>query len=197
MTVNVRPHRCLLFTGGSGEAETVNALASVLDGRGIRVTVSANADKCFDLLVMRPWDLLIVDARGDGRVLLDLLADVARACPEVPALALVGRGEIATAVQAMKAGAADCIETPVTAARLLSAIELLRRPTIRRQPGPYANLTRTERVVLRHVLNGLTSQQIAVALCRSSRTIHVHRRNIMAKLGAANLVDLVKLERAG
>ncbi len=45
---------------------------------------------------------------------------------------------------------------------------------------------------MHHVLAGQTSQQISVVMCRSPRTIHVHRRHIMAKLGATNLVELVK-----
>ncbi|MEN6424920.1 MAG: LuxR C-terminal-related transcriptional regulator [Phycisphaerales bacterium] len=197
MTASVRLRRCLVFTSDSREAETVSTLASALGERGTAMTLTADADECFDLLVTCPWDFLIVDASGDGDASFDLLANATRACPGIPALALVRRGEIATTVHAMKAGAADCIETPVTTTRLLSVIESLSGQEIRRRPGPYANLTRTERVVLQHVLNGRTSRQIAVALCRSPRTIHVHRRNIMAKLGAANLIDLVKLERAG
>ncbi|HNS21188.1 MAG TPA: LuxR C-terminal-related transcriptional regulator, partial [Sedimentisphaerales bacterium] len=134
---------------------------------------------------------------GDGDAPLDLLADVARACPEVPALVLVRRGDVATTVRAIRSGAADCIEMPVTAARLLLAIDSLDTQTVHRRAGLHANLTRTERVVLHHVLNGLTSQQIGKMLCRSPRTIHVHRRNIMAKLGAASIIELVKLEHAG
>ncbi len=161
------------------------------------MTASADRDECFSLLVTCPWDLLIVDASGNSHAPLDLLADVARVCPEVPVLALVQKGDVVTTVRAIQAGAADCIETPVTVARLLLAIDSLGTQPVHRRAGLHANLTRTERVVLHHVLNGLTSQQIGEMLCRSPRTIHVHRRSIMAKLGAASLIELVKFEHAG
>jgi two-component system response regulator FixJ len=188
--------KCLVFRGGS-EEETLCTLASALGERGIHVTWSANPHQCFDLLVTRRWDSLIIDASGDAREPLDLLLRVTRTGADVPVLVLVRRGEITTAVRAMKAGAADCIETPVTTARLMSALASLPRQMIHKHPALYESLTPMERVVLRHILNGLTSRQIAGMLCRSPRTIHVHRRRIMAKLGAANLVELVKLEREG
>ncbi|HNS21068.1 MAG TPA: hypothetical protein PKH24_11250 [Sedimentisphaerales bacterium] len=68
MTANARLHRCLLFAGDSGEAETVNTLAGTLPERGIHVTASVDANECLRLFVTRLWDFLIVDASGcEGR----------------------------------------------------------------------------------------------------------------------------------
>jgi DNA-binding NarL/FixJ family response regulator len=95
----------------------------------------------------------------------------------------------------MKAGAADCVEAPIAPARLLAAVAAMRERADRRSDDLRMPLTRGERIVLRHVLEGRTTRQIADLLCRSPRTIEVHRKHILKKLGAANLIELVKQAR--
>lgn len=181
---------CLVFADpGNALART---LRSALGEWGIRVSRSTKAQECLGLLGTRRWDCLIVDASGQSAVALETLAQCRRVYPDVPVLVLVGHGETATAVQAMKAGAADCVETSIETDRLASVVRAVCRQASHESLDGWARLTRTERTVLGHILEGHTNQQIADVLCRSSRTIEVHRRNIMAKLDAANLVDLVK-----
>jgi len=99
---------------------------------------------------------------------------------------------VARAVEVMKAGAVDCIETPVKIARFLAAVAVLCNHADHNPFDPRKGLTRTERNVLQHILDGRTTRQIATLLSRSPRTVEVHRRHIMQKLGAANIADLVR-----
>ena len=181
---------CLMFAADG--VETAGTLASLLGEQGICVTRSVQCDECLDLLGTRRWRLLVIDATGAARNSLDVLSQSRRVCPDVPVLVLVEQGDMETAVQATKAGAADCIGTPITTARLLSAVAALDGQASREAHDPRANLTPVERIVLRHILDGRTNQQIADLLCRSIRTIEVHRCRIMKKLDATKLVELVK-----
>jgi DNA-binding NarL/FixJ family response regulator len=180
----------LLFAAdGRATAET---LATVLGRQGIGVTRSVKPDACFDLLGTCSWRFLIVDAGGETRTALGMLSKSRRVYPDIPALVLVRQGDTRTAVRAMKAGAADCLETPIEPDRLVAAVSSLCRQAAPEPPGRRTPLTRAERVVLSHILEGRTNQQIAEVLCRSPRTIEVHRRHLMTKLGVSNLVELVK-----
>jgi two-component system, LuxR family, response regulator TtrR len=95
-------------------------------------------------------------------------------------------------VRAIRAGATDCLEKPVDTGRFLRAVGSLLRATDAAPPGAEPLLTKTEATVLRLVLQGETSQEIAETLHRSRRTIEVHRRNIMRKLQVSDLADMVK-----
>ena len=182
--------QCLmLVNGGGGVAET---LTSALGRRGVRVTRAVQPRECLDLLATRRWGCLAVDADGAADEVLDVLSQSRRVHPEVPVLVLVRHGDTRTAVQAMKAGAADCVETPIDTARLVAAVIDLCRQAADASSGCHDPLTPMERTVLEHVLAGRTNQQIADMLCRSPRTIEVHRHHIMKKLGVSNLVELVK-----
>lgn len=180
---------CLVFA--DGDEQTAETLASVLTDEGIRVTRPLELDECFDLLARHRWGCLVL-AGGETPGMLDALSESRWIYPEVPVVVLVRHGDTETAVRAMKAGAADCVETPVKTARLCSAVAILCRQATRELPGCRTRLTRVERTVLGHILEGRTNRQIADAICRSPRTIEVHRRHIMKKFGATNLVELLK-----
>jgi two-component system response regulator FixJ len=180
--------RCLIFPADGAAA----AVAASLGEQGIRVAQCAQRGECLDLLRLHRWPLLIIDAHGTTRSLVHVLAQSRRACPEVSIVVLVRHGDVEMAVEAMKAGAAECLELPVETARLLSLLDTLPRPVGREGRDRHAQLTPVERVVLQHILDDRTNRQIADLLSRSVRTIEVHRRNIMQKLGAANRVELVR-----
>jgi len=137
-------------------------------------------------------DLLIVDVDGQADDCLDLLARCRRLCSHLPAVVLVSRDDTATAVAAMKAGAADCLEKPPEPDRLLAAVTaaLDNGRSSRRQT--HRALTATEAHVLELLLAGETNLEIAERFHRSRRTVEVHRRNIMQKLGVSRISDLIK-----
>jgi two-component system response regulator FixJ len=142
-------------------------------------------------------DLLITDVRMPGRGGLDLLHEVRATFPWIPVVMMTAYGSIPMSVQAVKTGAFDFIEKPVEEAKLLGVVEsaLLKGAELH-DPLVGKPLTRTERIVLCLILEGISNKRIAYILERSERTIEVHRSRVMRKLGVDNLVDLVKKSTA-
>jgi FixJ family two-component response regulator len=136
--------------------------------------------------------VLIVDLDGYAADGIKLLAEAKRLCPWVTSFALIDEGNVPGAIQAMKAGAADCLERPLTEDHLQSAIGPALARTREKPPAPDVALTRMEMKVLHLVSAGQTSDQIAAMLHRSRRTIDVHRAHIMRKLGVSGTMDLIK-----
>jgi two-component system response regulator FixJ len=142
-------------------------------------------------------DLLITDVKMPGKDGLDLLQEVRAAFPWIPVIMMTAYGSIPMSVHAVKIGAFDFIEKPVDEAKLLSIVEaaLLKEAELH-DPLVGKPLTRTERIVLCLILEGISNKRIAYILERSERTIEVHRSRVMRKLGVDNLVDLVKKSTA-
>ena len=119
----------------------------------------------------------------------------------IPLIFVTGYGEVAVAVQAMKAGAMDFLEKPFSEQMLLACIEhamardaQMRQVQARRTTfaARLAQLTRREREVLDLVLAGLLNKEIAPRLAISQRTVELHRGRIMQKLHAESAVDLAR-----
>lgn len=146
---------------------------------------------CLEKLSAKPCDILIVDLEGSEGEGLELLTQVRRMAPWVSTVAIVERAAVHLAVKAVKAGACECLEKPVATDRLCEAIEtqLVRVALL---PRTHRALTQMEIQILQLILAGKTSQDIAAHLHRSKRTIDVHRKNIMRKLQACSLVDLIR-----
>jgi DNA-binding NarL/FixJ family response regulator len=146
---------------------------------------------CIEKLSAKPCDVLIVDLEGCEEEGLELLLKARRMAPWISTLAIVERAAVATAVKAVRAGADECLEKPVQTYQLCEAVEgqLARAPAL---AAPRRALTPMELQILQLILAGKTSQDIATQLHRSKRTIDVHRKNIMRKLQACSLVDLIK-----
>lgn len=138
-------------------------------------------------------DLLLTDVKMPGKGGLDLLHEVRATFPWIPVIMMTAYGSIPMSVQAVKSGAFDFIEKPVEEAKLLSVVEsaLMKAAELHDQLVGKP-LTRTERIVLCLILEGISNKRIAYILDRSERTIEVHRSRVMRKLGVDNLVDLVK-----
>ena len=120
----------------------------------------------------------------------------------LPVVIVTGHGDIAMAVQAMRAGAADFLEKPVSRDRLLESVA--RAVGIRRSARPDRQdrfgidarlraLTTREQQVLEQLVMGRTNKAAALELGISSRTVEVYRRNVMAKMGAGSLSHLVRM----
>jgi two-component system response regulator FixJ len=147
---------------------------------------------CREALEREPCDLLVIDLERYTREGLQLLSDLEETVSRVTSLALVSHGDIPAAVEAIKAGADHCLDRPLSAERLLTEITSLLREASQNGRPAEPTLTPTETTVLSLLLKGKTNSNIAQGLHRSPRTIEVHRRHIMRKLGVANVVDLVK-----
>ena len=166
--------------------------------------------------VVRTFDsagaLLAASPTGPGCVLTDVrmpdidgLALLRRLREEgnsLPVIVMTGQGDIAIAVQAMKAGAVDFLEKPFEDTLLFEAIgralEQSERlwaiaATSEDAASRLATLTPREREVFDHLVSGLPNKAIANTLGASPRTIEVHRARVFEKLRANSLPDLVRL----
>jgi two-component system, LuxR family, response regulator FixJ len=143
---------------------------------------------------------VILDVNLPGRTGIDLLTELNAQKYAAPILIMSGEGDIAMAVSAIKNGAFDFIEKPFQAAAVVDRVRDAVRGWEARQSAPlenapelYSLLSQREREVLHHILQGRSNKEAARELGISPRTIEVHRGRIMAKLGAKNAADLVRL----
>lgn len=147
---------------------------------------------CLETLQECPCALLVVGLDGRPDMGLRLLIQSSHMRPLMLRTAVVNKGDVHMAVRAMKAGASDCVETQSDSEWWLPAIE----NAASRWDGEHRHydkpLTETEQFVLKHVLAGRTSKEIAWMLHRSPRTVEVHRTHIIQKLGVSSTVDLIR-----
>ena len=143
---------------------------------------------------------LILDLRMPGG--LELQQRMRRQKTAPPVIILTGHGDVSTAVRAMEAGALAFIEKPFNRQVLLDRIQqaVERDAEARRHQAEcdelesrLAQLTPREREVMQLVVDGKTTKQIARQLGTSDRTIEVHRKHVMKKMGADSLARLVML----
>jgi FixJ family two-component response regulator len=167
-------------------------LMTALHNSGLSADIFGTPDQCLQGVCYRQYDLLLVDCDGDGSSALELVAQLQRMIRQMPTILFVEQGDVSTAVRAIRAGAADCVEKPIEMMRFISTLHAVLRQIRPKCPDSGMVLTNVEATVLHHILEGRTNRQIASLLCRSHRTVEVHRRHIMQKLGAATVVDLVK-----
>jgi FixJ family two-component response regulator len=166
-------------------------LEPVLSPGNVLLSCFSRAPDCLDRLLTKPCDILIVKLEDHEVEGLDLLVQTRRMAPWVSTVAIVENGAVPTAVGAIKTGACECLEEPVSADRLCEVVEglLIRAASL---PRSHRALTQMEIQILQLILAGRTSQDIAARLRRSKRTIDVHRKNIMRKVQATSLVDLIR-----
>lgn len=163
-----------------------------LEQVGLKVSCFARAAECLKQLHSQTCDLLITDVKMPEMDGIELLTKVKHIIPSLPVLVITGYGDIKMAVKALKIGASNFIEKPLDRQSFLSVVEsaLKRNAKIHRIAGNV--LTKTEMIILRLILDGKSTKEIARLRHRSVRTIEDHRSHIMHKLGVDNLVDLVK-----
>ncbi len=138
-------------------------------------------------------DLLITDVKMPEKGGMELLHEVSRLYPWIPVIMMTAYADIPTSVLAVKTGAFDFMEKPVDEDNLLDVVEsALLKDMDLHDPLVGKPLTRSERIVLCLILEGISNKRIAYILERSERTIEVHRGRVMRKLGVDNVVDLVK-----
>ncbi len=120
----------------------------------------------------------------------------------LPVIVMTGQGDVATAVQAMKAGAIDFIEKPFADDLLLSTIETAlataagrasRKRTIGDAAALIAMLSPRERQVLEGILAGRSSKMIAHDFGISTRTVEVHRARMLERLGTRGIAEAIRL----
>jgi two-component system response regulator DctR len=193
-----------------------DALAWLLRSRRLLSEAYASAEAFEDELAARrapgqaDWprapSCLVLDVRmpgTSGLVLFERLAE-AGLLPLLPVIFLTGHGDVPTAVAALKRGAFDFVEKPLSNNALVDRVEralaasaqaLLRRRERATGARALAELTEREREVMRHVVDGQPNKSIADALDISVRTVEVHRARIFDKMKVRSALELAKLLR--
>lgn len=145
---------------------------------------------------------VVLDVRMPGMDGLTLMEELARRGVVVPVVVVTGHADVPLAVRAMRAGAVDFLEKPYTEERLLEAVEKAltadtqasqRRVETTKAMTQVATLSPREREVLQALVDGKANKVIAHDLGISPRTVEVHRANLMDKLGARSLPELVRI----
>jgi two-component system CheB/CheR fusion protein len=171
-----------------------HAAASYASGEAFLAAEPPDRDGC-----------LVVDAVMPGMGGIALLERLKAEKRSLPAIMITGHGDIAMAVQAMKAGAADFLEKPVRAEELLSSIERAldrsrdsAKHSVRRKTAAerIARLTPRERDVMDLVVAGRPNKIIADDLGISQRTVENHRAAVMKRTGVTSVPDLIRLVMA-
>jgi FixJ family two-component response regulator len=144
---------------------------------------------------------MVLDVRLPGSSGLDLQSKLVAMGNRMPIIFMTGHGDIPMSVQAMKAGALDFLTKPFRDQDMLDAIAVaIERDRARRAESAgvaelealAATLTAREAEVMRHVVEGLLNKQIAHALGISEITVKIHRGNVMRKMAAGSVADLVR-----
>jgi len=148
---------------------------------------------------------LILDVRLPGLSGLDFQAELAKVNVNIPIIFITGFGDIPMSVKAMKAGAVEFLTKPVREQDLLDAVRAaLERDRAWRSSEKKIHDLRTrfhalsvrEQEVMSLVASGLMNKQVAAEIGIVEVTVKVHRHNIMKKLGAKSLADLVRMADA-
>jgi two-component system response regulator FixJ len=187
------------------DAAIRDSLAFLLDVNGFRAEVFESSNEFLSKATANAPACVVSDIRMPGMNGIELvrkLKDDGIACPVI---LITGHGDVALAVEAMKAGAVDFIEKPFDDAMLLGAIRsaLETRPqdqadsTARTEAqARLAELSPRERDVLQGLVAGKINKVIAHELSISPRTVEVYRANLMAKTGARSVSELMRIALA-
>ena len=148
---------------------------------------------------------LVLDVRLPGVNGLDFQAQMAAMDNRLPIVFMTGHGDIPMSVRAMKAGALDFLSKPFRDQDMLDAVSMaIERDAAERREADaigalrqaYASLTPREREVMLHVTAGLMNKQVGSLLGLSEITVKIHRGNVMRKMAARSLAELVRQAEA-
>jgi two-component system response regulator FixJ len=178
------------------------SLQFLLRSAGINVKSYASARQFLDSLPDDTLRCVITDVRMPEITGVELLRHLKDKNIEVPVIVVTGHGDVALAVEAMKLGAADFLEKPFDDELLIGSVEaalarqdgLAKRQSERQEIERHiAALSPRERDVLTGLVAGRANKQIAADLGISPRTVEIYRANLMNKMQADSLSNLVRM----
>jgi two-component system response regulator FixJ len=178
------------------------SLEFLLKAAGIPVRGFESAQAFLDVLSTVEHGCIVTDVRMPEITGIDLLKKVKQTRPELPVIVITGHGDISLAVEAMKIGAVDFLEKPFDDDHLLGAVRsaLDREADLARRKAEVGDiqdklavLSNRERQVLDGLVAGNANKTIAFDLGISPRTVEIYRANLMTKMAANSLSDLVRM----
>jgi len=184
------------------DAPMRESLRNLIRSVGLRVELFASAQ---EFLGSKRPDLpscLVLDVRLPGLSGLDLQKRTTDAGMEIPIIFITGHGDVPMSVHAIKAGAVEFLTKPFRDQDLLDAIQQAlerdrkardQRAAVEELRRRFASLTAREREVMKHVVAGLLNKQIGAELGTSETTVKIHRHQVMEKMGASSLPELVRM----
>ncbi|WP_424630635.1 response regulator transcription factor [Bradyrhizobium sp. SYSU BS000235] len=184
------------------DAAVREAVQELMQSAGMECTCFASTRELLETDVLERPGCLILDVRMPGSSGLDLQLHLTTSGNPKPIVFLTGHGDIPMSVQAMKAGAVDFLTKPVRDQTLLDAVtggikrDLAQRAdalAMRSNVERLETLTPRERQVLREVARGRVNKQIAFDLGISEVTVKLHRSNVMRKMQAASIGELIRI----
>jgi FixJ family two-component response regulator len=184
------------------DASMREALSSLVRSVGLRVELFGSAQEFLQHKLPETPSCLVLDVHLPGLSGLELQRQLGNSETRPPIIFITGHGDIPMSVRAMKEGAAEFLPKPFREEDLLDAIRdsLARDRTARAKRAEtsdlrkrYETLTAREREVLVPIVRGMLNKQVAADLGISEITVKVHRRHIMAKLGARSLPEMVRM----
>jgi FixJ family two-component response regulator len=183
------------------DASVRRSTERLVRARGIDVRSFASAREFLDAMPIERPACLVLDVRMPGGSGLDLQHELAQRDAEIPIIFLTGHGDIPMSVRAMRAGASDFLTKPVKREQIVAAVaaalerhalasaDRAQRDEVKRR---YDSLTVREREVFHGVVAGMLNKQIAAQLDIAERTVKAHRSQVMEKMNAASIADLVR-----
>lgn len=177
-------------------------VSSLIRAAGWKVETFASAEEFLARPRAEAPSCLLLDLQLPDLSGLDLQKRMAEGDLDVPIVFITGHGDIPASVQAMKAGAVEFLTKPFDKEQLFLAIaEAMERDRANRRRhadmealrARYESLTRREQEVMQQVVSGLLNKQVAAELDISEFTVKVHRGQVMRKMHANSLADLVRM----
>jgi FixJ family two-component response regulator len=184
------------------DASVREALQSLFRSVGLQVEARGSAAEFLQSKLPDVPGCLVLDVRLPGLSGLDFQAELAKAGIHIPIIFITGHGDIPMSVRAMKAGAVEFLTKPFREQDMLDAIQVaIEKDRGRREQDKkiselrnlFEALTSREQEVIGFVTAGLMNKQIAAEMGVSEITVKVHRGNVMRKMGARSLADLVRM----
>ena len=199
--MSLNPKKGTVYVVDDDEAVR-DSLQWLLEGKDYRVRCFESAEGFLSRYDPREVACLIVDIRMNGMTGLELQERLVERQSALPIVFITGHGDVPMAVDAMKKGALDFVQKPFDEAAITNLVERMldhaaeafeHLQQAASRDALLAKLTSRETQVLERIVAGRLNKQIADDLNISIKTVEAHRANIMEKLGANTVADLLKI----